>query len=199
MNVSIVIQAGGQSSRMGFDKGLVELCGRSMIENIIDRLEPYAGEMLITSNQPSKYERFGKKIFQDIYKDYGALAGLHTALTAATNEMVFVIACDLPFVNPELFKFMKNIFEAKNVDVVIPRTDQGFEPFYSFYRKSTCLPLVNDAILSGKKRLISWFENALIHPVYEKELRIFDPSLGSFININTPEDLENAQEKCFST
>ena len=57
MNVSIVIQAGGQSSRMGFDKGLVELCGRSMIENIIDRLEPYACEMLITSNQPSKIVR----------------------------------------------------------------------------------------------------------------------------------------------
>lgn len=198
MNVSIVIQAGGQSSRMGFDKGLVELCGKSMIENIIDRLEPFADELIITSNQPSKYSKFGKRIFSDVFKNYGALAGLHTALTAAQNEMVFVIACDLPFVNQELFKFMMNIFEAKNVDVVIPRTEQGFEPFYAFYRKFSCLPLVEDAILSGKKRLISWFENAIVHPVFEQDLRAFDPLLGSFLNINTPEDLENAQEKCFS-
>ena len=54
MNVSIVIQAGGQSSRMGVDKGLVELCGRTMIENIIDRLKFFADEMLITSNLPQK-------------------------------------------------------------------------------------------------------------------------------------------------
>ncbi len=198
MKVSIVIQAGGQSSRMGFDKGLVELCGKSMIENIIERLEPYGDELIITTNQPSKYSKFGKKIFSDFYQNYGALAGLHTALSSAQNEMVFVIACDLPFVNQELFKFMMNIFEAKNVDVVIPRTEQGFEPFYAFYRKSTCLPLVEEAILSGKKRLISWFENAIIHPVFEQDLRAFDPLLGSFLNINTPEDLESAQEKCFS-
>lgn len=196
MNVSIVIQAGGQSSRMGVDKGLVELCGRTMIENIIERLEIFADEMLITSNQPRKYERFGVKVFSDIYKDYGALAGLHTALTYASHEIVFVIACDLPFVNRKLFKFMKNIFDAKTVDVVIPRTNNGYEPFYAFYRKSTCLPLVTDAIESEKKRLISWHENAIIHPVYEPELREFDPSLSSFININTPEELLLAQENC---
>lgn len=196
MNVSIVIQAGGQSSRMGVDKGLVELCGRTMIENIIDRLEIFADEMLITSNLPQKYERFGVKVYSDIYKNYGALAGLHTALSFATNEMVFVIACDLPFVNRKLFKFMKNIFEAKTVDVVIPRTENGFEPFYAFYRKSTCLSLVTEAINSGKKRLISWHENAIVHPVYENHLREFDPTLNSFININTPEELLEAQQNC---
>jgi len=196
MNVSIVIQAGGQSSRMGVDKGLVELCGRTMIENIIDRLEIFADEMLITSNLPQKYERFGVKVYSDIYKNYGALAGLHTALSFATNEMVFVIACDLPFVNRKLFKFMKNIFEAKTVDVVIPRTEYGFEPFYAFYRKSTCLSLVTEAINSGKKRLISWHENAIVHPVYENHLREFDPTLNSFININTPEELLEAQQNC---
>jgi molybdopterin-guanine dinucleotide biosynthesis protein A len=196
MNVSIVIQAGGQSSRMGVDKGLVELCGRTMIENIIDRLEIFADEMLITSNLPKKYERFGIQVFSDIYKNYGALAGLHTALSYASHEMVFVIACDLPFVNRKLFKYMKNIFEAKTVDVVIPRTENGFEPFYAFYRKSTCLPLITQAIDSGKKRLISWHENAIVHPVYETYLREFDPTLSSFININTPEELLEAQLNC---
>lgn len=196
MNVSIVIQAGGQSSRMGVDKGLVELCGRTMIENIIERLQLFADEMLITSNQPRKYGKFGIRVFPDVYKDYGALAGLHTALSYASNELVFVIACDLPFVNRNLFKFMKNIFEAKSVDVVIPRTENGFEPFYAFYRKSTCLPLVTEAIKSEKKRLISWHENAIVHPVYETELRTFDPTLNSFLNINTPEELVLAQKNC---
>ena len=196
MNVSIVIQAGGQSSRMGEDKGLVELCGKPMIQNIIDRLSPYADEMIITTNRPGIYKQFGIQMFEDIYKDYGALAGLHTALSSAKNEMVFVIACDLPFVNTSLFKFMKNMFEAKPVDLVIPRTEKGYEPFYAFYKRNTCLPLVTDAIESGKRRLISWFENAMVHPIYEDQLREFDPNLNSFVNINTPEDLENAQNNC---
>ncbi|MDO9085711.1 MAG: molybdenum cofactor guanylyltransferase [Anaerolineaceae bacterium] len=196
MNVSIVIQAGGQSSRMGEDKGLLELCGRPMIENIIQRLKPYAHELIITTNHPERYRQFGIQLVGDIYKDYGALAGLHTALSAATNEVVFVIACDLPFVNLGLYKFMKNLFMAKNVDVVIPKTEMGYEPFYALYRKSTCLPYVSSAIDSGKRRLISWFESAIVHPVFEVELRQFDPLLASFVNINTPEDLKLAEKQC---
>jgi len=196
MNVSIVIQAGGQSSRMGEDKGLVELCGKPMIQNIIDRLSPHADEMIITTNRPGIYKQFGIQMFEDIYKDYGALAGLHTALSSARNEMVFVIECDLQFVNTSLFKFMKNMFEAKPVDLVIPRTEKGYEPFYAFYKRNNCLPLITDAIESGKRRLISWFENAMVHPIYEDQLREFDPNLNSFVNINTPEDLENAQNNC---
>jgi molybdopterin-guanine dinucleotide biosynthesis protein A len=196
MKVSIVIQAGGQSSRMGEDKGLVELCGKPMIQNIIDRLHPFADELIITTNRPGNYKKFGLQIFEDIYKNYGALAGLHTALSCASNERVFVIACDLPFVNASLFRFMKNMFEAKPVDVVIPRTEKGYEPFYAFYKRDKCLPLVTDAIESGKRRLISWFENAMVHPIYEDQLREFDPNLDSFVNINTPEDLEIAQYNC---
>lgn len=196
MKISIVIQAGGQSSRMGKDKGLVELCGKPMILNIIEHLESFSDEMIITTNHPEKYKQFGPRLVEDIFKDYGALAGLHTALEAARNEAVFVIACDLPYLNTRLFKFMKNTFEAKSVDVVIPRTEMGFEPFYAFYRKSTCLPLVTDAILDGKRRLISWFENASIHTIYEEDLRVFDPNLDSFVNINTPEELLKAQRNC---
>lgn len=196
MNVSIVIQAGGQSSRMGEDKGLVELCGRPMIENVIERVKPLASELIITTNQPENYRQFGIRLVGDIYKDYGALAGLHTALSAATYEAVFVVACDLPFVNHGLFRFMKNLFMAKTVDVVIPKTEMGYEPFYAFYRKSTCLPYVIRAIDSGKRRLISWFESALVHPIFENELREFDPMLSSFVNINTPEDLIIAEKKC---
>ncbi len=196
MNVSIVIQAGGQSSRMGVEKGLIELCGKPMIENIIERLIPFADEMFITTNKPKNYKQFGLKMYADIYKNYGALAGLHTALHYAINEMVFVIACDLPFVNIDLFRYMKNLFEAKPVDLVIPRTANGFEPFYAFYRKSTCLPLVADAINLGKRKMISWHENAVVHPVYEQQLREFDPELISFANINTPEEHASAQLNC---
>ncbi len=196
MKISIVIQAGGQSSRMGVDKGMVELCGKPMIANIIDRLCPFADEMIITTNQPEKYQRFGIPLAEDIYKEYGALAGLHTALFSATNEMVFVIACDLPFINLNLFNLLKNTFESNEVDLVIPKTNMGFEPFYAIYRKTTCLNYVTEAILSGKKRLISWFESANIITIPEIELRKYDPNLDSFANINTPEELLKAQSNC---
>lgn len=196
MKVSIVVQAGGQSSRMGVEKGLVELCGKPMIKHIVDRLSPFADEFFITTNKPEKYKQFEIPMHADIYKDYGALAGLHTALTFAVNEMVFVIACDLPFVNVDLFKFMKNLFETRTVDIVIPRTVNGIEPLYAFYRKNTCLPFVTEAINAGKRRLISWHENALVQTVSEEQLRKFDPDLVSFANINTPEELEIAQLNC---
>lgn len=196
MNVSIVIQAGGQSSRMGVEKGLIELCGKPMIQNIIERLIPFTDEMFLTTNKPELYKQFGLKMYTDIYKNYGALAGLHTALYYASYEMVFVIACDLPFVNIDLFRFMKNLFEAKFVDLIIPRTASGFEPFYAFYRKSTCLPLVAEGIIAGKRKMISWHENALVHPVYEQQIREFDPNLISFVNINSPEEHEIAQLNC---
>ena len=193
---SLCIQAGGKSSRMGMDKGLINFCGKSMLQNVLDRLSPLAKDKFIITEKINDYRKFGLPIFQDIYVNYGAIAGLHTGLKNAKNEIVYMVACDMPFVDENLFVYMRKILEVSEVDVVIPLTEHGYEPMHAVYRKKTCLPAVENAIQNQKKRLISWFDQVRVIAVGEKIIRSFDPELNAFLNINTPEELITAEKKC---
>jgi molybdopterin-guanine dinucleotide biosynthesis protein A len=193
---SLCIQAGGKSTRMGVDKGLVKFCGKPMLQNVLDRVSLLAEDKFIITEKIDDYQKFGLPIFQDIFPDYGALAGLHTGLRNAKHEFVYMVACDMPFADKNLFVYMRNIMEVSQVDVVIPLTRHGHEPMHAVYRKSTCLPAVENAIQNQKKRLISWFDLVKVVAVGEKILRDFDADLNAFLNINTPEELMIAEEKC---
>ena len=174
---SLCIQAGGKSSRMGVDKGLLKFCGKPMLQNVLERLSSLAEDKFIITEKIDDYRKFGLPIFQDVYKNYGALAGLHTGLKNAKYEIVYMVACDMPFADENLFVYMREILEVSEVDVVIPLTEHGHEPMHAVYRKSTCLPAVENAIQNQKKRLISWFDQVKVIAVGEKVLKSFDPDL----------------------
>ncbi|TLM97776.1 molybdenum cofactor guanylyltransferase, partial [bacterium] len=157
MLLSIVIQAGGESQRMGANKALLPFLGLPLIERVIKRVQPFAKELLITTNQPSGFEYLQLPLVPDEIPGQGALMGLYSALRAASLPYVAVIACDMPFVNPQLVVFQLDCLIYENIDLVIPKTEQGYEPFHAVYRRETCLPAVADALQSGKKRMISWF------------------------------------------
>ena len=120
----------------------------------------------------------------------GALVGLHTALQAASQPYVAVIACDMPFVNSRLISYQLDCLVSEQVDLVIPLTEQGYEPFHTVYRRETCLPAVADALQSGKKRMISWFDQVRVREVRQAELLRFDPLGRAFLNVNTPEEFQ---------
>ena len=181
---------------MGLDKGLLKFCGKPMLQNVLDRLNPLAEDKFIITEKIDDYRKFGLPIFQDIYKNYGALAGLHTGLKNAKHEIVYMVACDMPFADKKLFVYMREILEVSEVDVVIPLNEHGHEPMHAVYRKTTCLPAVENAIQSQKKRLISWFDQVKVIAVGERILKSFDPDLNAFLNINTPEELIAAEKKC---
>jgi molybdopterin-guanine dinucleotide biosynthesis protein A len=107
-----------------------------------------------------------------------------------------MIACDMPFVNANIFLYMNKIIEMSEADVVIPMTKNGYEPFHAIYRKSGCIQVVENAIQQRKKRLISWFDEVKVIAVGQKIMKFFDPELNAFLNINTPEDLIYAEGKC---
>ncbi len=193
--VTIGIQSGGQSTRMGEEKGLVPFCGKPLIQNVLERVQSIGDEILIVSNKPDLYNFLNVKTVMDIHPNYGALAGLHSALCHAKNELVINLACDMPYVNPELLIYL--LTEIRNhpeVDVVIPRTALGFEPMQALYRRNRCLPAIEAAIQQGKRRMISWFDQVIVMEINETVLRTFNPELENFVNMNTKHDLYHAEQ-----
>lgn len=191
--LTVSIQAGGKSTRMGQDKALMPFLGRPLIERIIARAAPIADEIIIITNDPQTYRFLSRPLFPDIYPERGALGGLHAALAYATHPLVAVLACDMPFASPGLVKFQMKTLLDENADVVIPSGPEGLEPLHSLYRRETCLPACESAILADKWKLISWFPRVNVRILQPEEIHPYDPSGLVFWNLNTPKEFTRAQ------
>lgn len=191
--LSVVIQAGGKSRRMGKDKALLPFLGEPLIQRVLRRVSELAGEVLVTTNQPQSYYFLGVPLVSDIVPDRGALGGLYTALSAAHHALVAIVACDMPFVNPALLAAQRDLLVNGGYDCVIPQTESGLEPFHAIYRRDTCLPAVELALQAGKWRVDAWFSKARLRLLQPEEWQVFDPRQLAFWNVNTPEDLRQAE------
>jgi molybdenum cofactor guanylyltransferase len=188
--ISVVIQAGGGSRRMGKDKGLVLLAGRPMVHHVIDRVRPLGSEVWITTNRPDAYAFLGVPMASDAQPGQGALAGLRTALQAARGDTVLVVACDMPFLQPALLQHLLD--RAGEADIVIPRRNGEYEPLHAVYQRR-CLLAVEAALARGDSRMISFFPDVRLLSIEPSELNRFDPDGLSFFNVNTPDDLAEAE------
>lgn len=191
--LSVVIQAGGESRRMGQDKGLVLFLGKPMISRVIQRVAPLADELVVTTNNLDGYRFLGLRLYPDVLPGMGALGGLYTAINAASGDLVAVVACDMPFINVEILTLACERISRLKTDVVIPQTSSGFEPFHAVYRRDGCLEPIRVALEAGERRLISWFPSVTISALNEDELRPYDPFGIAFLNINTPDELREAE------
>jgi molybdopterin-guanine dinucleotide biosynthesis protein A len=189
---SIVIQAGGASSRMGRDKGLIPFLGEPLIQRVLKRLEHISDEILVTTNTPQDYQFLGIPLFSDIFPDRGALGGLYTALQAASHPIVAVVACDLPFINARLLVAEKDMLLKTQSDVVVPSASEGLEPLHAIYRSAACLKPVKNALDAGKWRVDVWFDQVDLRIFSNDEILRYDPQFLSFRNVNTPQDLKAA-------
>lgn len=190
--LSVVIQAGGKSHRMGTDKALLPFLGETLIERVIHRVSPIADEVIITTNQKEKYKFLNIPLFSDLLPDRGALGGVYTALSASSNSLAAVIACDMPFVNGEMLNAEKELLVSTNADIAIPDTGEGLEPFHAVYRVDTCLPAIVRALQDDKWRVDAWFNQVTLEYFDQQQIKQFDPLMRCFYNINTPDDLEEA-------
>lgn len=190
--VTIAIQAGGQSSRMDRDKGLIRLGKLTLIEHVMKRLAELGDEVIITTNKPQSYAHLGVPLYADPKPGAGVAYGLQTALSAANCEAVLVAACDMPFIRPSLCQYMLNQLTT-DVDVVVPFPQRRYEPLLAVYRRDPCLKALNQALDRGQMRLISFYPQVHVLKVSDDELGRLDPGGLSFFNINTPEDLAKAE------
>lgn len=193
MQTSIVIQAGGESRRMGQNKALMPFLGQPMIQRVVERLGGLGDEMLVTTNQPEAFQFLGLPLVADVLPGTGALGGLYTALLAAHAPRVLVVACDMPFVSPQLARLELDLLTAEDWDVVIPTTLEGLEPLHAVYRRETCIPAIERALQEQKRRMISWFGDVRVRELSLEEVRAVEPELRAFMNVNTPEELAAAE------
>ncbi len=192
--LTVCIQAGGASSRMGEDKALKPFLGRPLIQRVVDRLSPIADEMIVTTNRPEDYQFLGLRLTPDLKPGRGALGGLYTAIASATQPLVAVIACDMPFASPTLLEAASRLMVQEEADVVIAKTDEGYEPIHAVYRRDTCLPAIEAAIDADQWKVIAWFPKVKVRVLTSDELKQFDPDGLAFWNVNTPEEFIQAEK-----
>jgi len=189
--LTVALQAGGMSRRMGRDKARVLLDGRPLITHVLERAAPLGDEVIVTTNAPDAYPFLGGvRLVPDEQPGAGALAGLRTALRAALHERLLVLACDLPFVCVPLIEHMMRA--APPVDVVVPRWHGKLEPLHAVYRRG-CLAAVERALAEGRRRMIDFHADVRMYVVEEDIITRFDPQGLTFFNINTPDDLQTAE------
>jgi molybdopterin-guanine dinucleotide biosynthesis protein A len=189
----VVIQAGGQSSRMGQDKALMPFLGRPLIARQVERLRPLGAGVVVVTNRPDDYAFLNLPLIPDDAPGQGLLVGLRSALSALCAPLLAVVACDMPFLQPALLQVQRDLLLREDMDVVVPRSPHGLEPLHMVYRRAACLPAINAAIQAGERRPISWLPHVRTREMTVEEVAAIDPGFRSFINVNTPEEFRQAE------
>ncbi len=180
-----VVLAGGQSSRMGRDKALIELDGITLLDRAIDLLRPHAKEVLVIGD-PAKYAPEHGTVIPDDLPGKGPLGGLVTALKHARYVRLIVLACDVPNISDRLLIHLKNDLIGE-VDAVVPRHEGLIEPLAAVYHRHA-IELFERNIAADRLKMSDalgrvrtrWFELVPGEEGWPKDL---------FKNVNTPTDL----------
>jgi molybdopterin-guanine dinucleotide biosynthesis protein A len=183
------ILAGGLSRRLGRDKALVRFGGRTLLDATVATLLPLCQELVIVSNSPLAHAHPAARLVGDLFPGKGSLGGIYSGLSVVTCDRCLVVACDMPFLNAGLLAYMATL--AADADVVIPRHGDHVEPMHAIYAKA-CLPHMKALLDANNLKIIDFFPHVRVRYVEGEEISRRDPSLRSFMNINTPGDLERA-------
>lgn len=175
-----IIMAGGKSSRMGTDKGLMEFNGKHLVRIAIEKALPFCSGLKI-STQNEEYKQFGFPLLPDEFPELGPIGGIFTALKNTSTSTILVIACDMPLISAQTIQTL--IENQKEYDCAVPRVKGKYEPLCAIYSKSM-LRLIESSINEGDLAIYSVLKKANCCFVD------FELELPDFININTPADLE---------
>ena len=191
-----LILAGGENKRIPVLKGFLTIEGRAIIERSIDVLTRVFGRVVISANMPERYFSCGVPLIGDIRKEKGPMTGIVSVLVATGAEAVFVVACDMPFINEKLIRYMVERHGAGragqgelNSDAVIPVFRGYKEPLFGIYARSAAQEM-ESLIRNGQRSLTDMLAHLHVRYIAEQEVRAADPAGESFVNINTMEDYE---------
>jgi molybdopterin-guanine dinucleotide biosynthesis protein A len=188
---TVAISAGGQSSRMGTDKSFVEIAGQPVIERVLSRVADLGQhETILITNRPEDYAHLGLPMYVDVMPGKGSLGGIYTALQHSTQPHTLVVACDMPFLSEGLLRYMLNLIE-DTVDVIVPRVDKYPQGLHAVYGQA-CLGPIKERLDVDRLKVIGFYGKVRVRYLDEDEYKPFDPDGRAFMNINTPDDLEEA-------
>ncbi|HZK30773.1 MAG TPA: molybdenum cofactor guanylyltransferase [Methanoregula sp.] len=188
---SAVVLVGGEARRVnGQEKYFFTYLGRTFIERLVDSLQEVVDEIILVARNPEQCKRFRKiegiRCITDIREGIGPIGGLHAGSVAAQGDLIFVSACDMPCINPEVVSYLFDCID--NYDAVIPIWNPDMlEPLHAVYRKTALLAYLES---HDSLSLRSMIMNLSAKYVPVDELKNIDPELLTFTNINKIEDLE---------
>jgi molybdopterin-guanine dinucleotide biosynthesis protein A len=182
-----VILAGGRSSRMGQDKAKLDISGLSMFERTLRMMKELFKRVIIAGDRPDL-----SKPDVPCYKDHypgSALGGLYTGLIEAGTEWIMVSACDIPFPDVRIARFLLD--QREGYDVVVPKTPGGSEPLFAVYRK-TCLPFMKEQLDKNILKINNFYPHVRVRDaLYEEMPEGWEHAL---LNVNTPEQYLSVKE-----
>ena len=188
-NVTVQIMAGGRSRRMGRDKAMVELGGRTLLERALDTWQGFgaAVQLSVGPGERGVLAPEGVRPVPDVYPERGPLGGLHAGLLTCDTELLLLTAVDSPFVTKELAEALAKAAEAIPGDAYVYSVNGRPQPLFGLYRKS-CLPAAEALLSAGENRM---------GRLLERVNTVYLPGEGKeryFVNLNTPEELDRARE-----
>jgi molybdopterin-guanine dinucleotide biosynthesis protein A len=189
-----VILAGGGNRRFGALKSFINIEGTPIIVRTLSLLKELFQEVFISTNDPEPYfhlvGRLGAKLIGDVLPSRGPMSGIHSALLNAKGPGIFVVACDMPFLNKEVITFVCSRMKGcGDCDAVVPVFNNEPQPLSGLYSR-TLLPYLEEGIMHEKTALIPFLREVNTYFINESDMRTIDPGGRSFMNINTVEDYE---------
>jgi molybdopterin-guanine dinucleotide biosynthesis protein A len=188
---SAIVLVGGEARRAGGqEKYFFSYGGRTFIEHIIEALKGVVDEIVLAARDPAQCERFGHldgvRCVSDIRKGIGPTGGLHAGVLEVKGDLVVVVACDMPCINPRVIEHLFSLVD--DYDAVIPVWNpEMLEPLHAVYRRSALLAYLEEP---GHRSLREMVASMRARFVEIEDLRRMDPELATFTNVNKLEELE---------
>lgn len=190
--VTGVLLAGGKSRRMGEDKRYLVMGGETLLERGLGVLRSVFQEVLVVIGQDSPPIGVDARVVRDLVPECGSLGGLYTGLMQATAPCIFVVACDMPFLDQAVIAQFTS--RRATADIVMAKLAARLHPMHALYGKR-CLPVLEQMIQARQLKIQEVVSHASLRVQYvtEMDLSSIDPSGRSFQNVNTPADFEAAR------
>lgn len=186
-----IILAGGKNSRMGYEKALLQIGGRRIIEVVSSMLRQLTREVLIVSGNEDIYFPYCDRVVKDIEPGRGPIGGIYTGLVSASSDRSLVVACDMPFVSLSLGRLLAGATDG--YDIVVPKYRGYPEPLFAVYSK-TCIEPICKQIARCDYRVTGFYKDMRVKYIEEDMMRQVESQLErAFFNVNTPADLEKAR------
>jgi molybdopterin-guanine dinucleotide biosynthesis protein A len=187
------VLAGGESSRMGRDKGLLELEGEALVVRAAN-LAASATGVPATIIGGAAYAEFGLRVVSDDLPGAGPLGGIGTALRASVAPWNLIVACDLPYLTREWLEFLVERALVSNADAVLPMNERGAEPLCAMYNKRGGRA-IRGALDRGTRKVTDGLAGVRVKYIERAEWKAFDSEGLLFKNMNSPADYEEARAR----
>jgi molybdopterin-guanine dinucleotide biosynthesis protein A len=183
-----LILAGGENRRIPFIKAFLQVEGRSIIESNVELLKGIFDRVIISTNDPEIYFYLGVLLVGDVMEERGPMTGILSAMNLPGAAEVFVTACDMPFINGILTRYMIDRWESGR-EALIPVFKGKPQPLFGIYSRKIAVAM-EESIRRGYRGLIDFLGSRDVLYIEEKEVRNIDAEGRSFVNINTIDDVK---------